>query len=405
MTELENGLREYMRTLPVVSTHSHQYHDAFFEDFDLTRLLADSYTAWLSAPPDFADLSACEAYLKRYRVNGFFRWLFASLEELYGIPVTAESLAAVDAAVRERHKKNPDTHLDILRESCRFERVIVERQADPGSDLGHPELFRPSFRCDCFFSGYVDDLPEPNGFLARSLFDEPEVSDIGGYLSQMRAAVLRKKREGCVALKVAMAYERPLDFDTPDLALAARALNSHDALPLEKKAFGDAVMFELAKISAELDMTLQLHTGTGQLRGTNPLRLLTLIESNPDTRFHLLHGGYPWTADTFALLLAYRNVFSDTCWLPYLSLSAAVRYLVEALERADAHRLTWGCDCWVSEDSYGALLAMERALPRALAQMITDGAIDRPYAEYIIKRIMHDNAGEIFPLLSCEGSK
>jgi hypothetical protein len=51
--------------------------------------------------------------------------------------------------------------------------------------------------------------------------------------------------------------------------------------------------------------------------------------------------------------------------MPYLSSSMAAEYLVRAWEVADAHRFTWGCDAWMSEDSYGALLAMEHTLVEA----------------------------------------
>ena len=48
------------------------------------------------------------------------------------------------------------------------------------------------------------------------------------------------------------------------------------------------------------------------------------------------------------------------------------------------------------EDSYGALLAMEHALSNALARMMDDGAIEMEYAKYIAKRILFDNAKELF---------
>ena len=126
------------------------------------------------------------------------------------------------------------------------------------------------------------------------------------------------------------------------------------------------------------------------------MQLLTLIECNPATTFHLLHGGFPWFADTFALLMQFNNVYTDTCWIPYLSTTAATQYIIEALEISGAHRLTWGDDAWMAEDSFGALLAMEHALSNALARMMEDGAIDMPYARYIAKRILCDNAKELF---------
>ena len=397
MSDIRQELLEYIRSLRIVSTHNHHLNDEDYRGVGLRELLEHSYVNWAARPPQIGDTAAWERYLLKNGTNSFFRWLFAALEQVYGIPVRADAVPALDDAVRAAYA-DPQHHLRLLTDTCRFDAVVNERQPRPGDDLGHPSLFKPSFRCDCFFSGYLAGKPEPNGFFARSLFADRECATMRSYLDEMRRAVARKKAGGCAALKVAIAYERPIVFENTDLVRAGKALNNPNATEQEILDFGDVVMDELASVAAELGLPLQIHTGTGQYERTNPIGLLKLIRRHPDTVFHLLHGGFPWTDDTYALLLAAPNVFSDTCWIPYLSTFAARGYLVTALEVADAHRLTWGCDTWMPEDSVGALLAMEHVLSRALADMIEDGAIDMPYARYIAKRILHDNAQELFAL-------
>ncbi len=389
------GLLEYIRSLRIVSSHNHHLNDWDYEGIGLRYVLEHSYTNWADTPPALDDAAAWEKYLLKNGTNSFFRWLFAALEKIYGIPVRPENLPALDAAVKKAYA-DPQHHLRLLTENCRFDAVINERQPRPGDDLGHAELFKPSFRCDCFFSGWLADKPEPNGFLARSLFEDRECRTMEEYLAQMRRAIEGRKAAGCAALKVAIAYERPIEFANTDLKKAERALNNPDATEQEIMDFGDVVMHEIAAIAADLKLPLQIHTGTGQYERTNPIGLLSLIRSHPDTIFHLLHGGFPWVDDTYALLLAAPNVYSDTCWIPYLSTTAAKTYLITALEVADAHRLTWGCDTWMPEDSVGALMAMEHVLACALGDMIDDGAIDFDYACYIAKRILRDNAKELF---------
>ncbi|HZK39736.1 MAG TPA: amidohydrolase family protein [Clostridia bacterium] len=393
-TKLE--ILDYLRSLQVISSHNHHLSDELYDGLDLNRILQSSYINWAAAPPNIKDAAAVDEYLNRCRCNSFVRWLCQALEQLYGIPFTGKTALQLNEAIKTAYSKNTKQHLNILQKDCRFSKIINDRQPNPGHDLGHPALFAPSFRCDSFFSAYLKEKPDPNDFFAYSLFEENAVSSLPDFLEQMRLAIQDKKQGGCVALKVAMAYERPLNFENTDIEKAAKAFNNKDATVKEIADFGDVVMFHLTQTAAEFDLPLQIHTGMGQCRGTNPMQLQTLIEQNPDTTFHLLHGGFPWFADTFALLMQFRNVYTDTCWIPYLSTTAAAQYMIEALEIADAHRLTWGDDAWMAEDSYGALLAMEHALSNALARMIDDGAIDMQYAHYIAKRVMRDNAKELF---------
>lgn len=395
MTSTAMRILGEIRNLPVISTHNHHLPDEHYIGVHLAFVLNNSYAGWMSPPPDFTDKAACAEYISLYRCNTYFRWLFAALEELYGIPFKADKLELLDSAVRSAYK-DPAHHLNILRSNCRFVRVINERQTDPGFNLNHPELFSPSARCDCYFSGYVKNKPEPNGYYPYSGFENPDVTTLGEYVEQVRLDIARKKREGCVALKVAIAYERPLNFENTEAVRAAKAFNNPNATQKEIADFGDYVMFEIAAAAAENGLPLQIHTGMGQLEATNPMSLLKLIRKNPDTKFHLLHGGFPWTEDTYALLHSFTNVWSDTCWLPYLSSRKAVEYIITALEVSDAFCLTWGCDAWMPEDSRGALIAMEHTLACALGEMVDDGAFDVSYAVYLASRILYGNAKDLF---------
>lgn len=386
---------ERIKEINIINTHSHHLPDELLLSVDLTYLLSNSYTIWMSQSPEINDYNSINQYINKYRCNTYFRWLFAALEELYGIKVCAENFIEINNAIINAYKDSSH-HLDILRKNCRFERIVNERQPDPGSNLNHPELFSPSFRCDCYFSGYLKDKPEPNGFYAYSTFKDENISSLKEYIEQMNNTILNKKKAGCVALKVAIAYERPLEFVNTDYYKAAKAFNNNNATEDEIIAFGDYIMFELAKIAARNNIPLQIHTGMGQLKATNPIKLLKLIESNPETKFHLLHGGFPWFADTYAFLHNYKNVWSDTCWIPYLSSHSAKDYLITALEVSDSERLTWGCDTWMSEDAFGALLAMEHTLSKALGEMADDGAFDIDYAVYLSQRILYQNGKELF---------
>ena len=52
----------------------------------------------------------------------------------------------------------------------------------------------------------------------------------------------------------------------------------------------------------------------------------------------------------------------------------------------------------MSEDSFGALLAMEHTLASALADMVDDGAFDEEYAMTLADRILYENGKALFAL-------
>ncbi len=122
------------------------------------------------------------------------------------------------------------------------------------------------------------------------------------------------------------------------------------------------MMYEIAKIASEKDVPFQVHTGLGSMNNTNAVHLNSLIKDNPDTKFVLFHGSFPWTDDIIGLLHTYPNVYADLCWLPLISQTAAKHALHQMIEVATADKITWGCDTWTGEESLGAKFAMAKVL-------------------------------------------
>ena len=57
-------------------------------------------------------------------------------------------------------------------------------------------------------------------------------------------------------------------------------------------------MWQLAGLSARLELPFQIHTGHARIQGSNPMLLVDMIEANRKTKFILFHGGYPWVGET-----------------------------------------------------------------------------------------------------------
>lgn len=398
--EIYSRLYDYSGGLDhISSTHSHFIVPEPGTAISLHQLLQMTYISWIY--PYFPDKEADRIkYIETMGTNTYFIWMAKSLGILYGDgkSLSADNWDRIDANFR-RENSIPGDSLRILKDVCRYKAIILDKYDHPGSDLGLSELMTPTFRCDPFLHGYtIDGHDSNNNYPFRMLGLDRMPASIDEYISLVSEKISEMKAKGCVALKIAIAYERDLRFENRDISKARIAYGTECPKDDEIKNFGDYVMFELCRIAAELNIPVQIHTGLGKLEKSNAIHLKKLIEYNPATRFSLFHCGYPWMDDILGLLHNYRNVYPDLCWLPLISTSAAIRFIREALEVGDTGRFTWGCDTWTAQESYGALLAVRHCLAKALSEMCCEKLITVDQAETVIQAILCTNAEKIYNL-------
>jgi predicted TIM-barrel fold metal-dependent hydrolase len=316
--------------------------------------------------------------------------------------------------------------------------MLLDAYWDPGSDNGTPEFFAPAYRVNAFFFGYSTSATDHDGNNPYSLSPRAFISDLNEYIGWVRDSLLAHQAGGCVTLKIPIAYDRGLDFDPVTDKAAQQAfarltaasarqpkqaawnggehqlssnapgnspgniatLQDGSADPLDVKTFQDYLFFQICRMAADLDLPIQIHTGTGQGLRTNAVYLQPAIQSFPATRFVLLHCSYPWMQDISWLVSKYPNVFPDLSWLPLLSNRSATVMLHELIERASLDRIFWGCDTWTAEESFGALLAFRHVLATTLAEKIITGYFTREDALLIIDAILLKNPQRFYKLAS-----
>jgi len=252
-----------------------------------------------------------------------------------------------------------------------------------------------------FLFGYSPDVKDHNGNNSLSIYNNNKaIHDIDEYISFMKEIIIRKKQEGCVALKSAIAYDRDLNFMETPRHKAQKALNCNECTRTEDdiRAFQDYVFFKICELAAELDLPIQCHTGLGQLKGTNAMLMHEVIKKNPETKFILFHCSYPWLDDINGLLHVHANVYPDLCWLPIISTSAAQRMLHELIEVGTSDKVCWGCDTWTSEESYGALLAVRYVLADVLGSKVKTGYFSLNDAKTVVDNVLYNNAACLYKL-------
>jgi predicted TIM-barrel fold metal-dependent hydrolase len=153
------------------------------------------------------------------------------------------------------------------------------------------------------------------------------------------------------------------------------------------------------RLSAKYELPFQIHTGHGRLQGSSPMMLLDVIQANPQTKFILFHGGFPWIGETAAIGMRHRNVWIDSVWLPTLSYTMAKRAYQEWLETMPSDRILWGADTVQAEGIYAATEFTRQCLAEALAEKVERGELTEEHAARIGRQILRDNALALFPKL------
>ena len=210
--QIEQELMCYISEHQIRNTHSHHLPEQTMRDFNLDKLINNAYLQWQDITPGTTAESRT-AYLEKMRYKSYFIWLQKAIGELYGItdPITAKNWDFISDQISKAHQ-NPAFYMDVLKNKCKYQQIVVDTYWNPGSDNGRPELFTPAFRLDLFFLGYKKGLRNHDGVSLEEKFGTlPD--NLKDYVEWVRKWIIRKKNEGCVALKIALAYERSLHFE------------------------------------------------------------------------------------------------------------------------------------------------------------------------------------------------
>ena len=387
-------LEEKIHGMRALNTHSHHQVDAFFADMNLDTLLENSYVSWCGLTPGDS-MSTRQTYLDLVRHKSYFVWLMKAVKKLYEIEEDLEPFTwdMYSKAIKEANT-DPAWHKAVLKVMCGYEKVIVDAYWDPGAH-NDDKLFTSTFRIDSLMFGYAKDAVNHNGFSPQVLYGK-SYDNLDSYMRFVRELIKEKVDGGCVALKCAMAYDRPIDFDKTAKAQAEKAFSAPTAANVRQ--FQNYLFHQICDIAAELHVPLQCHTGMGQLHGTRAMNLLGPIEQHPKTKFVLFHGGFPWTEEASALLHYLENVYIDICWLPLLSPTIAETVLHTLIEIGTADKVSWGCDTWTSEESAGARMALDHVLGKVLFSKIENGYFSQADAMRVAENILHRNAKELYKL-------
>jgi uncharacterized protein len=236
------------------------------------------------------------------------------------------------------------------------------------------------------------------------------------YLAQVVTPTLeRQHAAGAVAEKFEAAYLRSLEFDKVDRASADRiyAQFARKGAPgeAEYKPLEDFLFRYIAAECGRLGMAVHLHTMAGaggyfHVAEANPL-LLESVLNDPalrQTKFVMLHGGWPFTHE-IAALLTKPNAFLDFSLQDMIVSPVTMAGTLREWLQIVPEKVMFATDAYPYMPEMGweelGWMAANRgrlALAIALTGMMRDGEITRTRASELARMVMRDNARALYGL-------
>ena len=413
-------MKSYVDEIKVVNTHSHQgrpwkqRYNCFDSGLYLhADLISAGMTEYSEAMEQEHDPEAywdhTEKYLRFNRTTSYYTQFVYNFKMLYGLeqPHLAKADFLDFSTQMDKNFKQYDTWLDSVFKKCNMEIIFSDRLWQAFDTSFNRKYFRYVFRFDQLVLestwAALSRTVENRQALELIGRDEFPVPDLQSYLDFIDLVLEKVVHGGAVSFKMGLAYHRSLDFKVVKTSDAERVFHKEKFTDQDRTLIQDYVVSHIVRKADEHQIPVQIHTGylhgnRGVLDRGHPMKLIPLLQSNPETQFVLFHGGFPWTGDCMVLAKCYPNVFLDMVWLPQLSRTAAIRTLHEMLDCVPYNKICWGGDTGNIDDAAGSLELGREVVAKTLAERIKNGWATREVAEDIANRIFRENAIEIYNL-------
>jgi predicted TIM-barrel fold metal-dependent hydrolase len=234
------------------------------------------------------------------------------------------------------------------------------------------------------------------------------------YLTKMVTPTLESQHSGgAVAEKFEAAYLRSLAFDKADRAAAekifARFAGKDAPADADYKPLQDFLFHYIAAECGRLGMAVHIHTMAGaggyfHVAEANPLLLESLFNDPVlrQTKFVMLHGGWPFTREIGALLTK-PNVYLDFSSQTFVARPTTIAgWMREWLENVP-EKVMFATDAYPfipemgwEESGWADARGGRRALAMALTGMLRDGDITRARASELARMVLRDNARALY---------
>jgi hypothetical protein len=433
MHNMYEEIFDYVRDLEIIDTHEHLPAFEHLRERD-TDVLKEYLSHYLSADlisaglpkKDYEEVingqlplmekwKLVEPYWDYVRHTGYARALDISVKALYGIErICADTLEELDRSfqqtLKEGHynkvlKQESKITLSLLHDIPRVEGKIV---------------YTSTLECDRTFFRSV--LPIDRFIYPQQIDDISGIEDeahtpiccFEDYLDASEFLFENALSHGAVALKSALAYQRPLYYERTTKNEAEEEFNEffkfkHMGTYLPPafdpgKKFQNYMMHFLLRLANRKKLTIQFHTGIQEGNGnilfqSDPSLLSNLFLEYPDVDFDIFHIGYPYHDIVGVLAKNFPNVFIDMCWAHIICPEVCVHTLVNWIDAVPLNKINaFGGDYLFVDGVYGHQHLARENVSRALAIKVGQDIFDADRAKEIAQMLFYKNPYILFKL-------
>ncbi|MFH1070945.1 MAG: amidohydrolase family protein [Candidatus Glassbacteria bacterium] len=358
----------------------------------------------------FEDTSAAPArkwqlmapFWENTRNTTYHRVLVEAFRDLYGVRDVDEGTYE-ELSRRIQEANQPGWYRTVLKEKAGIDMAVCDVGLR-GRELD-PEIFRAVLRLDDFLLFW-------DSFAVVEKNWGVKIGSFADWEQALEVAFDKLVEMGFVGIKSGVAYDRALEFSEVSREEAEKTFDrlhenpqTVNGMPWEqKKPLQDYMFGRIADLCASHDLPFQIHTGFfydtwRPIAQANPALLAPFIIRHKDTRFVLMHCGYPYGGELIAMAKNLPNVTVDMCWIYIISPRFASDFLDQAIETLPSDKvLAFGGDYVIVEGSYGHAKLCRRTVSRVLADKVIAGYWSEQEAVDYAKKILRENPIKVFGL-------
>lgn len=419
---MPSDLAIHLQNLRIINTHEHQrYEDAWvnqgpadvLQDLFNGYEVADFITAGLPSAQFNETRDATQKSIEdrwkilgpawdAIRFTGYGEAVRFHARHLYQI----EHLTA--AAIRDAQPKldayrKPGQRVKLLRDAANQDHIQVDHFVWPAlPDASGPDFFLYDLSMVSFVSGEID----VDAVLKETGVEVKTLDNLGQAIDKL----FEKYGATAIAVKTQHAYNRSLEWRKPSEQEAAGALtqalaHKKNAGPASKLALGNWCLDRICTLCVKHNLPLKIHTGyhagNGYLRleWINPALLGGLIVAHPQTRFVLMHIGYPYQQEIAAMAKQLPNAFVDLCWAWSIDPYSSLDFVRRCIHAVPLNKIFgFGGDTFTPTKGVGYCLQMRHWFTRALQAEVDAGDLTEADAIEVANRFLRDNQLAVFDI-------
>lgn len=332
-----------------------------------------------------------------------FQMLNQRLRKFLELPADC-SIAEIEAARQQRLTESRKAYIDVLWKDAGYGGMIADIGSPVTKDLLTPaELAEFDRDMEGFFVQKVNRLE----WVAEDVIESGTHSFEDFTRLYVEGVKAKVKREGLIGLKSIIAYKTGLDVKVLSEAKFREQYYLYLSDPKNReyeKSFRDYCFCKGCEVAAELDLPLQIHTALGDspdlnLYKCNPALLYDAINAYPNTKFVLIHAGYPYCEELGYLMSSYDNVYGDvSSMVPFASIAGETK-IRAIMELAPLNKLMYGTDAGSCPEQnwFGAIL-FRRYFTEILQDLVDKDFISYSFAMETAENVMSKNLLRLYKL-------